>query len=326
MNSQKNFHSFSLFFPLLLFLILNCAAFPELERPRTDRVTRLPDFSPFYGLKRRIAVLNFENNTGHGSEKLGSAVSDMLITQLVRSNRFILIERSRIEQILQEQALGQSGAITEVTAPKVGQLLGVESLIIGQVVKADQETGSRKIEDEKDKWKLLLKATLGIAHISYKMISATTGEILLADNISATELKPGFGIETKDIDFENIYDFDQTVVGIAVRKAVNKMAQDIVDKVEVIDWVGKVVQSQADTTLYFTPGQGAGVQLEQMFDIFETVAAQAAEQLSTEETIMIEHPKARVVVTGFIGDRVARAKVIQGGGIKRGDLVKLAKR
>jgi len=90
-------------------LLLDCALVPELDTQRTDEITRGPDFVPYYGLKRRIAILDFENRTDFGGQKLGSAVTDQLISLVARSNCYTLIERSRIDQILQEQALGQSG-------------------------------------------------------------------------------------------------------------------------------------------------------------------------------------------------------------------------
>lgn len=314
----------SLIFLCLLILFFDCALIPELDSYRTDEIARGPDFAPYYGLKRRIAILDFENLTDFGAQKLGSAVADQLISQVARSNRFILIERSRIEQILQEQALGQSGTISEETAAQVGKLLGVESLVLGKILDARQETENKKIDNEKNEWSLKLKATVGIAHISYKMVSTTTGEILLADDVSETEIKSGFGLKTKDVDLENMFEFDETVLGMAVRKAVNKIAQDIVDHVSEIEWVGKVVQSSADTLIYFTPGRGAGVKLEQLFDIYESIDLEA-EELPSDDIVEYNQSKACVKVTGFIGDKVARAKVIHGKNIRRGDKVKLVK-
>lgn len=306
----------------LILSILNCALVPELDSYRVDRIAEGPEFTPYFGLKRRVAVLDFENYSNQGGIKLGSLVTDQLVSRLAQSNRFILVERSRIEKIFQEQALGQSGAITEETAPQVGKLLGVESLIFGSIHEARQETGKQKIDNEKKKWSLALKASVGVVRISYKMMNTTTGEILLADDVSSTEIKPGFDLRTKDIDLENMFEFDQTVIGIAVRKAVNRIAQDIAQNVGTIEWVGKVVQSKADTLVYFTPGRGVGVRLEQGFDIFENVEFQEEEIVINEDAVS-NVPKARVIVTGFIGDKVARARVIWGGGIKRGDVVKL---
>jgi len=114
------------------------------------------------------------------------------------------------------------------------------------------------------------------------------------------------------------------VLGTAVRKAVQEIARDIVDNVAAIDWAGKVVQCKADTLVYFTPGRGAGVKVEQLFDIYENSDVNF-EELPDEEIFDYDQPKARVMVMGFIGDRVARAKVIHGRNIRRGDVVKLIK-
>ena len=316
----------SLIFLCLTMSFFGCALIPELDTYRGDTIERSPepDFAPYYGLKRRIAILDFENLADVGGSKLGSAVADQLISQIARSNRYVMIERSRIDQILQEQALGQSGVINEETAAQVGKLLGVESLVVGKILEARQETGKGKIGDEEKKWWLRLKATVGIVNISYKMLNTTTGEILLADNVSMTEFKPGFSLKTKDIDLENMFEFDQTVLGTAVRKAVNKITRDIVENVTTIDWIGKVVQCRADTLVYFTPGRGAGVKVEQLFDIYENFDIDI-EELPDDDILVYDQPKARVLVMGFIGDKVARAKVIRGRNIRRGDIVKLIK-
>lgn len=310
----------------LMMSFFGCALMPELDSYRGDTIRRRPepDFVPYYGLKPRLAIMDFNNRADLGGSKLGSAIADQLISQVARSDRYVLVERSHINQILQEQALGQSGAISEQTAPQVGKLLGVESLVIGSILEARQETGKGKIGDKEDDWLLRLKATVGYVNISYRMISTTTGEVLLADNVSATEIKPGFGLKTKDFDIENMHEFDQTVLGAAVRKAIHKIARDIINHVATIDWVGKVVQCKADTLVYFTPGRGAGVKLEQLFDIYETIDLES-EDFLTEGSFSYDQPKARVMVMGFIGDKVARAKVIHGQNIKRGDTVKLIK-
>ncbi len=305
----------------LLCLIANCMMLSEDVRYGKDRERQPPEYPPFAGLKRRVAVLDFVNQAEIGGSKLGSAVADMLINQLFRSGRFILVERSGLDRILQEQALGQSGAVNEATAAQVGQLLGADCLILGTVMEAQERTSSRKIEDKKDEWRFHLKAIVGLAHISFKVIDTQTGTILLADHFSATEIRPGFGLETKDFDFKDMADFDQTVLGKAVQKAVRRIAERIVSAVDRIDWVGKVVQAQADSAIYITPGRSAGVQLHQLFEIYEKNPVSVDQDFSFAAP-RADQPKARIRITGFIGDRVARAKLVQGSGIQTGDLVR----
>ncbi len=311
----------SFIFTLFLLLLVDCAMLPELDSSRTDRIVAGPEFSPYYGLKRRMAILDFENLSDWGGSKFGSAISDQLISLLARSNRYTLIERSQIERILHEQALGQSGVTSEQTAPEVGRLLGVEALVFGRILLASESTEQERIDHEKKKWSLKLKTTIGRIRLAYKIVDTTTGEILLANDITESEMRPSFGLKTKTIDLENWADFDDTVLGMAVRKAVNRMAEEIVAYVSRIAWAGTVVQCKGDSVVYFTPGRNAGIQLAQLFEIYGRSPIQP-DSLADSYLANVPQLKARIKVVGFIGDRVARAQVVDGANIQRGDSVK----
>ncbi|WP_300524195.1 CsgG/HfaB family protein [Aminiphilus sp.] len=84
----------------------------------------------------RMAVSDFENNAGAGSEvndAVRRAITDMLITELAKTPGIQVIERSRIEAIAKEQRLAMSGLVEGSTAVQVGRLLGVEKLITGAI-------------------------------------------------------------------------------------------------------------------------------------------------------------------------------------------------
>ena len=69
------------------------------------------------GLKKRVAVMDFEDKTGHGGWHIGSGMADMLTTALVKSGKFMVIERQQLAKIMQEQSLGMSGAVTAQRGP-----------------------------------------------------------------------------------------------------------------------------------------------------------------------------------------------------------------
>jgi curli biogenesis system outer membrane secretion channel CsgG len=70
-------------------------------------IVRLTDGKRKYTPKKRIAVTGFECNVPSGSYDLGSAMSEMLITSLVATNKFIVVERKALDDILKEQSLGK---------------------------------------------------------------------------------------------------------------------------------------------------------------------------------------------------------------------------
>ncbi|MBC8403139.1 MAG: hypothetical protein H8E14_16755 [Candidatus Marinimicrobia bacterium] len=75
-----------------------------------------------------IAVLDIRS----GTDKLDSElVRQKLITGLVQLDKITIVSRTRLDELLVEQGLGQSGAITIQTIVEAGQLIGVDGFIDG---------------------------------------------------------------------------------------------------------------------------------------------------------------------------------------------------
>lgn len=125
------------------------------------------------GLKKRIAVMEFAGNSKFDG-KVDLKLSDMLITSLVKSGKFDVIERTQIELVLSEQNLGMSGIIDESTAVEVGKLLGAEYVLFGVVTSATQQ------EIDKFAYTLVVIET----SIDVRVIDAETGKIIVAEHAS----------------------------------------------------------------------------------------------------------------------------------------------
>jgi TolB-like protein len=81
-----------------------------------------------------LAVMDFKNNSSvFGYDRLERAIPEMLKTELSRSPEILVLERSKIESILKEQALAQTGVIEQETAQEVGRLAGAEYIITGEI-------------------------------------------------------------------------------------------------------------------------------------------------------------------------------------------------
>ena len=64
---------------------------------------------------------------------LGFALADLLATDLSRSARVTLVERTRLGEVLRELDLGSAGRVDSATAPRVGRLLQARRLLVGTV-------------------------------------------------------------------------------------------------------------------------------------------------------------------------------------------------
>jgi curli biogenesis system outer membrane secretion channel CsgG len=87
------------------------------------------------GPKARIAVSQFKDKTGKGwwTGAIGDGMADMLSTALFHSNRYIVLERQQVSDVLREQDLGAAGRIKKGTEAAVGEIEGAELLITGAV-------------------------------------------------------------------------------------------------------------------------------------------------------------------------------------------------
>ncbi len=87
------------------------------------------------GPKARVAVAQFRDKTGKGwwTGAIGDGMADMLATALFHSNRFIVLERQAIGDVLREQDLATAGRIKRGTEAPIGEIEGAELLVTGTV-------------------------------------------------------------------------------------------------------------------------------------------------------------------------------------------------
>jgi curli biogenesis system outer membrane secretion channel CsgG len=97
-------------------------------------------------VKRRIAVFEFDNATRASTPypylpstapDVGKAAADLLITRLVQDGSVLVIERDALNKLLAEQNLTNSDRTDPRTAAKLGQILGVDAIVLGSVTKYD---------------------------------------------------------------------------------------------------------------------------------------------------------------------------------------------
>lgn len=95
----------------------------------------------YNGPRARIAVTQFKDKTGSSqrwwNSQIGDGMADQLTTALFNTNRFIVLERQTLGDVLQEQDLGASGRIRQSTAAPIGQIEGAELLVVGAVTEFD---------------------------------------------------------------------------------------------------------------------------------------------------------------------------------------------
>jgi curli biogenesis system outer membrane secretion channel CsgG len=276
------------------------------------------------GLKKRIAVVNFEDRARYGHD-IGRGVSDMLVTSLVETKKFMVIERAELDQILAEQGLGQTGLVTPQSAAKVGQLLGVEMIVTGSVTEFGEKKGDvgGGLGGLAGGLKLGISKKSARAAVDIRIVNVNTGEIAMAKSAAGEDKSTGvsqFGIS--DFDFHNSTSWDRTQLGKAARKAINQCVGYISDAMKGVPWQGKIIRADA-ATVYMKPGSKGGVTAGMTFSVYrpgeELIDPDTGISLGSEESKI-----GQIQVTGDVGDgRACKAMVKSGTGFQTGDLIRV---
>lgn len=92
-----------------------------------------------------VVVFTFDNNSigkdRADYDNLSKGVQDLLITDLASNPKIRLVDRARIQELLQEQNLVKSGAVDPTTAIRLGKMLGAQYAITGGFL-ADTRSGN----------------------------------------------------------------------------------------------------------------------------------------------------------------------------------------
>jgi curli biogenesis system outer membrane secretion channel CsgG len=271
-------------------------------------------------LKKRLAVSRFEDRSGSGYHSLGEGVADMLVTALVKSGKFIVIERQEIERVIHEQQFGESFMVTPESAPKVGQLLGAELFVVGSISEFGQKESN--ISGGMSVFGGGLTTKQSRAVVDIRLINTTTGEIIASENEEGTESSTGISVRYEDMDFSNQNSWNDTDIGKAARQAINGCVKLITENMEKIPWSGKILKMNADGTLLMKPGSEGKVEPGMVFFIFrkgeDVKDPDTGLVLGSEETKI---GKIEVVEDALKG-KVVKAKVLQGTDFKTGDIVR----
>ncbi len=88
---------------------------------------------------KTVAVLYFDVAAATEEyDYLATGIPEMLTTDLANQPDIIVVERERLEEVLEEMALGGTGITDTDTALKVGEVLNVELLILGNLTVAGE--------------------------------------------------------------------------------------------------------------------------------------------------------------------------------------------
>jgi curli biogenesis system outer membrane secretion channel CsgG len=319
---------------LVSLLLLACGAASWAQAAPTPR-------------KKRVAVFDFDYATVHSGVAaifgqdvdVGKGISDLLVKHLVKDGSYSVIERKALDKILAEQNFSNSDRANPNSAAKLGKLLGVDAIIVGSITQFGNDTkktgvggagggfggfGLGGFKHSKSK---------AIVTLDARIVDIDTAEILaVADgkgesSRESTSLLGGggnwHGFGAGAVDFGSS-DFENTIIGEAVKKAVEQMSAGVIagkDKLAVRTVVVQGLVAAVDGgQVILNVGSKSGIKVGDELSV-ERVSKEIKDP-STGQVLRRLSSPIGVVKVADVDDVSSVCTVVSGTGFKTGDAVK----
>jgi curli biogenesis system outer membrane secretion channel CsgG len=243
MELLKSFIPKFLIFISIVFLLFHCAAIDEITKPTakststggpTIEQARKEDYM---GPKARIAVTRFEDKSAKGKStgEIGDGMAEMLGNALFATNRFIVLERQTLGDVLQEQDLGASGRVRRETAAGIGEIEGADLLIRGTVTEFEPGTSGAGGGIGGGTMGIItgVLASIRTSHVAMvvKVIDAKTSRILASEQVEGKATDFGGGIGGAGGGLAGVFGmYSKTPMEKAIRVAIEEAVRVIVAK------------------------------------------------------------------------------------------------
>ena len=229
----------------------------------------------------RVAVIGFDSTApgyiwGINSE-LSKAASDLMINALLKTKRFRIFERIKLDSILKEQDFqAYSGRVDPATAVKIGNMLGVDTVVAGSITSiVYKKSGGIKIGP------VTMKKSSASVTMMVRAINVTTGEIIFSEVKKGTTSKSGASIHIPFAGGLGLSSESATDIFSAIEDVCGQVAMEFAAKADIntaasstIPLEGYIVKVEATssggiTQVYINLGASSGIKEGEEIKIYQ---------------------------------------------------------
>ena len=281
----------------------------KMEQDVSANVTQHAE-SQYTGPKRRVGIVDFENKTTYGT-RLGTAASDILVTEMVKSGKFIVVERDKMNKLMEEQKLGMSGAIDPKTAASVGKMMGLSAIITGSVSQFGvATTGSDYLVTQS-------KKQTAQCTVDVRVVDVETGQVIWADSgkgESTTSNSQFLGMGSRG-------GYNEMIEGEALRAAIAKLTDNISSQINAkTQWYAKVLDIDG-ANVFIGAGTESGLKEGTTLNVFHR-----GREIRDDNNLVVgyvEDPVGKMTVLRHAGDKMSVGKMVDATMPSKGDVVRL---
>jgi curli biogenesis system outer membrane secretion channel CsgG len=254
--------------------LASCSTHQQVVQTQSRVQEFVPEVSQYHGLKRKVAIARFSNETQYAkgifydkaNDPIGKQAVDILSTKLAASGKFILLERQDMDKILEEM---------EIAGDERQAKVGADYLIIGSVT----EFGRKNVGDVNVFSRS--KTQTVQAGVNIRLVDVSTGMIIYSEEAKGeaeTTNKTVMGLGERT-------DYDATLSDKAISAAISKLIENIINNCMDRPWKAYFL-SYDDDGIIISGGRSQGLKAGDIYQVVER-----GKQVKNPQTgMMIELP------------------------------------
>lgn len=281
---------FSVFIGIFL-MISGCATMPEQRThatppptsPQISKTIQEKEVNELSGLKRKVAIGRFSNETRYGqsffldekNDRIGKQAMDILSSKLFETGKFIMLERADLATIQKELEIGGTSTLKN----------SADYLILGSI----SEFGRKEVSDVGVFSRVKKQEAFAKVHI--RIVDVSTGQIIYSEEGKGTaysEAGTVMGIGGKS-------GYDGQLNDKAIDAAISDLASNIIENMLDKPWRGYILGYE-DGMFITSGGASQNIKIGAMFDVIR-------------EGKKIKNPQTNTMIT-LPGKKVAAIQIV----------------
>ena len=243
-----------------VFLFTACATMekPEVkvlkEDPKISKTITKAQPEALKGLKRKLAIARFTNETRYGQsffidkegDRIGKQAVDILSSKLLETGKFILLERVDLDKINKELSMGNLQPLKNMA----------DYLIVGSIT----EFGRKEVSDVGVFSRV--KKQVAFAKVHIRMMDVYNGQLIYSEAGEGTTFSEAgtvFGVGARA-------GYDSTLNDKAIEAAINNLASNIIENLLDKPWRGYVLGYE-EGHLIISGGKAQNIKPKDLFEI-----------------------------------------------------------
>ena len=181
-----------------------------------------------FAAKPVVGVAEFTNDTNAGwwYSDVGDDLSAMLANELSGTGKFRVVERDKLDKVLEEQDLADSGRIKKGTGAKIGEVTGAQYLVFATVSAFDTKTASTGGGVSFRGISVGGKKEEAYIAVDLRVVDTTTGEVSFTRTVEARSTGGGLNVGLYRGGFGgNLSKEQNTPTGKAIRAVIMEISE-----------------------------------------------------------------------------------------------------